>query len=307
MANNADVAAGLAPGVWTRYELQIALMDRLFSRTHRIRSASSRSSRELTFREESGIYDWRDNDIVVPHAVKITVTAPMALDVACESVLLAILHLARQHGQSVRWKDLPSSQQWLKPSGLAADEPISVVRTSQYAVLKLAGFTDGAKSYRRLKEILMLLGKTILTYENLVTHKTGNDLLLQWELDAQNDQLLVQLNWRLTGALFGPYLYALVDLEERRQLSSDAAKVLHRWLSAHLWPGKQEWIREDTILRHVWSDDAVEEATWRTRRYRLHEDILPQLRRLEPTWNIRPKNQGWFIRRQPRQRMGGDP
>lgn len=231
------------PGRWARYELQIALLDSLFqSRMRSTKTSMPAKPTKRSFCEITAQYDWHHENGVAPDAIQIQITAPETLDVAAESVLLAILYLVKNQGHLVTPQSSAHHPMLLKPSGLAAQSPIGSIETTRYALLKIAGMPDSLEYYQRLQRLLRELGKIILTYRNLVTGEEGNDLLLRWQLQRDTDHLLIQINWRLAGAIFGTYLRAMIDLDERNALHSDPAKILHRWLSAHLWPGKSEWI-----------------------------------------------------------------
>ena len=288
------------PGRWARYELQTALLDHLFQ--SRVRKAPSPHTTKRSFIEHTAFYDWHYENGVVPGGIQLQITAPDTLGVTAESVLLAVMYLVKHHGSFLDPQDLATSDLplLLKPAGIAAHNPIATLETTRYAVLKTAGLSNDRASYQRLHRILSDLGKIMLTYRNLVTGEEGNDLLFRWQLRTDTDRLLIQVNWRLAGAIFGSYLRAMIDLNERNALHSDPTKSLHRWLSAHLWPGKAEWILHSTLARHIWPiDEEISSHTANTNRVRLHRlktRIIPEFKAL-PGWRITDESTGILVHR----------
>ncbi|PSR31213.1 MAG: hypothetical protein C7B46_17150 [Sulfobacillus benefaciens] len=287
------------PGRWARYELQMALLDQVFH--SRLRSAAPKSgSTTRVFREITAHYDWHHEHGVIPNGVSVTVTAPAWLDVTAESVLLGILYLSRRQGV---FCDAPSLTEpdTVRPRGLAQSSPVGVLDTTRYALLQAAGMPVDRGSYQRLTRLLDDLGRMTLLYRNLVTGESGNDLLIRWNLEEVTDRLRIQINWRLAGAVFGTYWRAMIDLDERQALAGDAAKLAHRWLSAHLWPGKSEWILYTTLIRHIWpeTDPTTAPASDSAHRVRLHRvktQVVPALQTL-PGWEITPAPEGVLVHR----------
>ncbi len=280
-----------APGRWANYELQTALLDDLFQSQRR----QSISTTKRTFHEITALYDYRYDGGIVPNGLQIQVTAPEGLGVGAESILLAVLYLFKHHGSA---GSTGTSKMLMKPAGIAEDYPIGTLETTRYAVLKAAGMGDDQASYQRLQRILRDLGKITLTFRNLVTGEEGNDFLVRWDTQKSTNRLLVQINWRLAGAVFGTYLRAMVDLDERNSLPSDPSKTLHRWLSAHLWPGKSEHILYPTLIKHMWpeEDQDMSSSTYRMRIHRLKNKIIPEIQTLSG-WRITTSATGILIQR----------
>ncbi|MCY0863829.1 MAG: replication protein C, IncQ-type, partial [Sulfobacillus sp.] len=223
----------LPMALWARYELQIALLDQLFP-TQFHTAIDAPSDGRHVFREIVRYYDWHDGPTIYSDAIELHIFAPETLNITAESILLAILHLSAQQGTWITPDELATQglPLLLNPQGVARQRPLGMVTTTRYQLLKTAGMDVNTASYRRLIRILRELGRVIVEHRNRITKDEGNDFLLRWRAHPADDTLLLQINWRLAAAVFGPDLRALVDLSERQQLSTDLAKVAHRWLSA---------------------------------------------------------------------------
>lgn len=262
---------------WTRYDLHIALIDGLFQPQKKIPQA------DLQRRRIDAYYDWRHDGQVHPKAIHLQLLAPYSLGVEAETVLLALLYLMEQNGE---WRaphpaDPPIL---LQPHGDAQSKNIGILWSTRYSVLKTAGMGDSQSDYARLHHYLQLMSQIWIYYTNAVSGWEGNDGFLKYQVHKGTDRLLIQMNWRLAGALFGEYLNAYIDLRERHALRSNGAKTLHRWLSAHVWPGKTRTLHYETLLDHIWPDEATP-GTRRVRLHRLKREILVDIQRLD-RWRI---------------------
>ena len=270
---------------WTRYELQIALVDGLFQPQKKISRA------DLQRRQIDAYYDWRNNGQLYPKAIHLQLIAPY-LGVEAETVLLSLLSIAEAK-QSGSFCDFTARDDavpmLLEPEQDAQSKKIGVIQTTRYAVLKAAGMSDSQPSYDRLTYYLRQLSQVWIYYANMVSGWEGNDGFLKYRLNKKTDKLMVQINWRLAGAVFGDYLRAYIDLRERHQLKTAGAKTLHRWLSAHIWPGKSSTLHYETLVSHIWPDTGTTgtASAHRVRIHRLKHDILPGLAQL-PQWELTP-------------------
>lgn len=264
---------------WTRYELQIALLDGLFQTQKKTAHA------ELKLRQIDSYYDWHYQDKLYPKAIHLQLRAPYSLGVEEETVLLSLLYLAEQSGEFQPVTKLDDVPLLLEPDGMAQDKSVGVVWTTRYALLKIDHMDDSRYNYQRLNQYLKQLSQIWVYYHNSVSHWEGSDWFLRYRFNPQTDRLLVQINWRLAGAVFGPYLTAYVSLDERHQLKTQGGKTLHRWLSAHVWPGKTRTLRYETLLRHIWPENTTTSGTQRIRLHRLKTIIIPDLSKLSH-WNL---------------------
>jgi hypothetical protein len=135
----------------------------------------------------------------------------------------------------------------------------------------------------------------MVDWKNTASGWSGSSWFLSH--DKHNDgRLIIRLNWRLAGAVFGEYDYAKIDLNERNALEKDASKTLHRWLSAHLWTGRSEYITYEKLIGHIWTQQATKKAQQK-RTERLRNEILPDLASLDG-WTIEVMKDGVQITHQ---------
>ena len=260
---------------FAKYELQTALLDGLFESTWKIKDA------HLQLRE---IERWfEDGDIYLKLYV------PISLGVQAESILLTILKLTGLQGAII---EPMQSDLFLEPKDDAKLKNAGYAITTEYALLKEAGLDIGKKGYTQLRTYLEQMSMVRVFYQNKRTGWRGADWFLRYRAH-DNGRLIVQLNWRLTGAIFGEYLHAEINMTERNTLKKDAAKTLHRWLSAHLWAGKSEFITYEALIGHVWSKPGLPGAI-RERKRALKNEILSNFRSLS-YWDIEIGERGATI------------
>lgn len=254
--------------------MQTALLDGLFV------SQKKTEAPILCAPPVAAAYDWHHERQTYPQAIHLQIHAPYRLSVETETVLLAILFLLEWRGHPLASEARADPDGLLAPEGEARHKATGEVETTRHALLMAAGWGDSARAYRQLDQQLYALSQVTLHYRNTVTGWDGLDRLLQYRLKPSAKSLRIQVNWRLAGSVFGPYLYALVDLQERQHLHSAGAKTMHRWLSAHVWPGKTRQVLLSTLIGHVWPDTANTAGADRVRRHRMRTDILPALNQL---------------------------
>lgn len=273
------------PPEWARYELQMAISDGLFHPKKR----QDLNPRMTVLQRVDFNFDIKRQGRVYPDGIHLELHVPVQLDTTAETLLLSMLYLAGQQGHGLwiapdSWA--MSSPLLLEPKGHANQERIGVLETSRYQLLKTAGMGHSTFQYRQMKRYLQLLSMISVFYENHVDGWSGSDWLFKYAMEPRTDRLIVQFNWRLAGAVFGDYLRAYIDLNERKQLKQDPAKTCHRFLSAYVWPGKTRLIAYERLADHVWpSEEQVTSNTRRQHVYRLKKEILPAVAAL-PAWTI---------------------
>ncbi len=275
-----------------QYELQTALLDGLFESTRKVKDGA------LRLRQVDAHFDYHSNTDgkTYPQAIYLRLRVPYLLNPQAESVLLALLQLLGQDRQPVNPQETDVIPWLLEPEEAARVKDAGIVLTTEYELLQAAGMNKGGKSYKLLRLYLEQMAEIRVHYENHATRWRGSDWFLRHKVH-EDGRLVVQINWRLAGAIFGSYLYAEIDLDERYALQKDASKTLHRWLSAHLWPGKSSFLKYDTLVRHVWSEPAAPK-TQQKRQERLKRELLPDIGQL-PGWTITLEKEGTTIARHP--------
>lgn len=263
-----------------KYDLDTAMLDGLFESTRKIR----RKDKEVLLRAVEGWRHYRDQDTGTEYrdSVYIRLLVPEALGVGAESILLAILKLAGDRPLQIEPQQ-PCIPLLLEPEGCAQEKIAGAVVASEYELMRLAGMGDGKKDYQILRRTLEMMSIIAVHYNNKITRWRGSDWFLKYR-GHEDGRLMIQVNWRLAGAIFGNYLYADVDLEERNCLRRDPSKTLHRWLSGHIWYGCNSYLLLPTLVNHTWTETATP-TTQRKRIQRMRREILPEIGELAD-WTV---------------------
>jgi hypothetical protein len=233
---------------------------------------------------------WKDEKTGkrIEEPVTLTFFVPYALNPQAESILLAIIKMAGMEGLRIE-PDQPMLPLFNTTEGDAKQRATVTATTSQYRLLKAAGMGDDNKNYKLLDFYLEQMAKVTVKWENHATGWKGMSHLMDYATH-EDGSLVVQLNWRIAGAMFGDYERAVIDLHERHSLDKDASKTLHRWLSAHLWAGNSEYITYKKLITHVWTQAASKNTQyWRI--HTLKKEILPEIGKLDG-WTVEMEPEG---------------
>lgn len=263
---------------FAKYELQTALLDGIFESSKRV--AGAEEKRRVIVRSFDHVERDEHGKVIgekIKNAITLQLKVPYTLGTAAESLLLAILKIAGQDGDTSLPGDL------LLANESASTKSVQSAEMTMFHLLKEAGMSDGQKSYAQAKHYLQLMSEISVWYSNEITGWSGSSWFMAHETH-KDGRLRIQLNWRLSGAIFGEYLHAIINLDERAALAKDPSKTLHRWLSAHIWPGRWGTFHYETLSRHIWSEDASGPTT-RKRISRLKTEVLPEIASLAG-WNI---------------------
>jgi Replication protein C (RepC) len=271
-----------------RYELEHALLDGVFEPARKVKDG------DLRLRKVEGYFDYTDEKGKNhSNAIHLRLHVPYLLNPQAETILLALTQLSGINGLNNGLEVEPTQPAlpviFDTAEGNAREKLTALTTVRQYELLKAAGMSDGKDSYRLLKQYLEQMSEIRVHYENKATKWFGSDYFLRFRAH-EDGRLIIQLNWRLAGAILGDYSYAKIDLQERRALQKDASKTLHRWLSAHLWAGQTELIKYDTLIKHIWT----QEANKNTQKWRLQtikKTILPEIAKL-PLWTVEMGEKG---------------
>jgi hypothetical protein len=263
---------------FAKYELQTALLDGIFESSKKV--STNKEQRRIIERKFDHVERDKHGKVVgekVKDAIALRLKVPYSLGTAAESLLLAILKIAGQEGDSSLPNDL------LLTTENALNKNVQTAEMTMFQLLREAGMGDSTKAYTQARGYLQQMSEISVWYSNNVTGWSGSSWFMAHEVH-KDGRLRVQMNWRLSGAIFGEYLSAHIDLDERAELTKDPSKSLHRWLSAHIWAGNGGKFHYHTLIRHIWSAEASE-ATQRKRISRLKKEILPEIGSLD-CWEI---------------------
>lgn len=268
-------------------EMQHALLDGVFESIFRGKDA------HLRLREVKGSYKWRhpDTNQVFEDAVHLKLLIPYAANQQAESILLAIIKISGIDGSRID-PDQPMLPLFDQPAGNAKMKDSVQICCTKYELLKTAGMNTGREGYKLLDFYLEQLSHIMVDWKNIISGWSGSSWFLSHDKN-EDGKLIIRLNWRLAGAVFSEYDYAKIDLNERHALTKDPSKTLHRWLSAHLWAGRGEYITYEKLTSHIWTQKATL-ATQRKRLERLKQEILPELASL-PNWTVETNHKGAHI------------
>jgi len=219
------------------------------------------------------------------HDVELKWRGPDQLDIADQSVLIALIALAGWRPVEpdiTSFMSLPSSlREALQPSREIVDDARAVyVLTSWGELARWSGHADRSAatlrqmraSVRRLTEVTVWVNRHGIEY--------STRLIAQTVTDAGG--IAIALNPRLAEAVGGKQ-YASILLAERFALRSDIARSLHAFFSSILRPGRTYKSGLPKLESHVWGD----QADGGTRRSR-HSRLRGALRELSdiPGWGV---------------------
>ncbi len=185
------------------------------------------------------------------------------LDIYDETVALAILYLAQDHERGRPLMQEPQSEtgkalrKIYDPEG-KNELPAGIIK--HVSIHELAAVMcihrPGQGHYEAIRGSLKRLGAVTMT-EKREQCDLHHPVVFIGSRINDDGTLDIVINNRLAMAAFGEagFSYASIDLEERRQLRSDIAKAVHRFLVGWMWDKGERTISLDKLARHVWGDD----------------------------------------------------
>lgn len=201
-----------------------------------------------------------------------TFTLPYALDDPHQTLFLTILAQLgelRKMEENVRRIMPPEAAEMLALRGAAAQGGTYQLRTSMHALIRACGWAPSGKRRKLVVRALEdMAAATFRISKPGVGEASGGQVLSYVALE--DGRMGVAVNPYLAFGLLGKFMYAKIDLEERRQLPSATARLAHAWLSAWLRPGQHGRIKLHTLARHIWRDhDTAPAGTVRRRHHEL--------------------------------------
>src|SRR5947209_1043251 len=244
MQNSTITLVGIEPN-FALYELQHALTNGIFEPIRKMQDAHLHLREVIREIKLTGTNS--ETGKKIEEQVTLTFIAPCSLNSQAESILLAIIKLAGTDGLRIE-PDQPQLPLFNVTEDNARQKATVKTTCTKYKVLRVAGIGDDNKNYKLLDFYLDQMATVTVKWQNHTTGWKGRSHLMDYAIH-ENGSLIVQLNWRLASVILGipGYEYAVIDLNERHALTKDASKTLHRWLSAHLWTGRTEYITYEKL------------------------------------------------------------
>ena len=189
-----------------------------------------------------------------------------------QSVFLAVLYLASVPGRVIMVDaNHPDAKMRDARNALglmlgAADNACLMITTTARELTNALGLAISGPALTRIKESLQRLAGVSFS----ITPKSNDNpiwksmLLSVVHIDGKN--LLIGINPTLSKALNEKNAAkTYIDMKEQRNLTSDAAKRMHVWLSAWLRPTEEKTIHLDLLVTHVWGDTGTGDTLYSRR------------------------------------------
>ena len=173
----------------------------------------------------------------------------------------------------------------IKIDGLMDD--IQKITTSEKALASCLGIHGTTVTWGRIREGLKRLQGLSFHYQMETGEEYGSNLL-SWHKDPDGI-IHVAFNPLNTFAILSQHVR--IDLTERKMIGSEYGKAAHAWLCSWLRPGKEDSIRPQTLLEHVWSHPAPASESrkrlWKIRKF-LKEELA------KTGWSAEETGEGIF-------------
>lgn len=227
-----------------------------------------------------GLSYWiRHNDYDIQFAVW------RQLDGLDQSVLLAASAMAYIEHEEVRADNGGELWDRLEPIERAKSDKAVIIETTRYKLMQAAGISNQGAGYEQLKDSLFRLSNvTCRVYRG---NGEWSMRFLSYGATAEGT-IRIALNGRFANAL--NHQYDRIDLQERRALNSEPAKIAHAWLSAWMHAGEEREIGIDKLTTKVWGETSDNPNTQSSRRTRLMKAI-EKINALD-TWRIEVTGRG---------------
>ena len=199
---------------------------------------------------------------------KITVVSPWQLDIADESVLLAIVAIAGLRGKTLTIEAKHQSAIIFRENlSEKYERETLAISSSLYELCKIIGNSTGGKAKINVEKSLERLSATTLFIE--VRGEKWNSKIISFFRDKKG-RLRIAINANSSHALLcNDYQYTNIDLIERAGLKNDTAKAVHRRLSALVWPSHSTKVGVDTLIKGIFGEGIVDKNVTLKRRERV--------------------------------------
>ena len=148
-----------------------------------------------------------------------------------------------------------------------------MLETSLTEIAKTIGLSDGGANLKNIADSIIRLSSVVCAvYSNDDPGKKFWQANLFSHLKMDSGKVYIAANPMLSNAIL-VNRNAYVDMQNQRELGSDAAKRLHFWLSGWADENKLKKIELDHLIPHVWGDMPQLDVDVRNRRRILRKAI----------------------------------
>lgn len=200
------------------------------------------------------------------------------LSIADQSVFLAIHRLLSEKRRARAFvapadDNEKALMEMLNVQQDASQRQTVMLETSLTEIAKTVGLSDGGANLKNIAESIIRLSSVVCAvYANDDPGKKFWQANLFSHLKMDSGKVYIAANPMLSNAIL-VNRNAYVDMQNQRELNSDAAKRLHFWLSGWADEDKLKKIELDHLIPHVWGDMPSADVDVRNRRRILRKAI----------------------------------
>ena len=211
----------------------------------------------------------RESNVVLSSVIsehKLRVNIEQGLDYSDQSILFSLIALAGIDRKIINEnsKGPRSTYLWnnLNAKYNATSENAILLSTTQAKIISVLGWNKSGHEYDRLKEGLDRLSKVDLHLisEGYEWKSSMLSYLISKNDIGREDVVDVVVNPRIARAIDGGQ-FNRICLEERKQLKSNVAMLVHAWLSSNINPGEVLTPFLDTLVQRIWNTDKCKSNT----------------------------------------------
>ena len=194
--------------------------------------------------------------------ITLEVWFPDRVSVSHETLLLAILMIAREKGMHLEFDERTTMLQ-----DVEGDAPLlkfGKVSMTSGRLLEACGLPKSGNAFERLERHLSDLSKIHLKVK--AKDRVAQSSILGFEWSKNRDQITVHICWRFAQAIFGKHWSATINMNDRLRLENDVGRTLHRWIASHLWSGKSAIYKLETLVLKCWREPTESSSTQRWRK-----------------------------------------
>ena len=222
------------------------------------------------------------------------------LSIADQSVFLAIHRLLSERKRAKTMlvpidKNEKELMDMLDVQQDASQRETVMLETSLTEIARTIGLSDGGANLKNIADSIIRLSSVVCAiYANEDPGKKFWQANLFSHLRMDSGKVFIAANPMLSNAIL-VNRNAYVDMQNQRELNSDAAKRLHFWMSGWADEAKLKKIELDHLIPHVWGDMPAADVDVRNRR-RILRKAIAEVSKL-PGWTCHEKEKMSFVRK----------